>query len=397
MASRKKKKPPIYYFILSLTSILLIIGVVMISSASSVLAYDEHGDSFYFMWRQLVYAVVGLAAMGVAARLDRKWFKLLSPVSVGISVALLILVAILGRQGGGAIRWLTIGGFSFQPSEFAKLSVALFAADLLSRKRKDSHSVVGLGKIFGIPLAIIFALILAQPDLGTTIIAALIVLSILFMAGIRYRELFLINTIGAVGVVGLIALEPYRRARMLAFLDPWGDKLGNGFQLVQSLLALGSGGLMGAGLGLGRQKFGYLPAPHTDFIFAVIGEELGLQGTLGLILLYILLALAIMTVIRRCDDMFGKLLATGIGTMIIGQALVNIGGVTGVLPITGVPLPLVSFGGSSLVLTLASIGVLLNISSKKAGQKRGKKSKSTSMRRRDGGARLSGARAGRSA
>jgi cell division protein FtsW len=387
--NKRKSQPTIYYFIIIITAALLAIGLIMIASASSILAYQEYNDSFHFLWRQLGFGAVGLVCLLITSRMRRDWLKKISPIALGAAVIMLVAVLVLGEEINGAKRWLDIGGFPFQPSEFAKLAVIIFTAAILSRKRKNSDTLGSIAKPIGVPILIIAALIMKQPDLGTTLIILISVFSMLYLADIRLRELFGLAVTGILGVVGLIIIEPYRMARVTAFIDPWADARGNGFQLVQSLLALGSGGWTGVGLGMSRQKFGYLPAPFTDFIFAVIGEELGLIGTMAVVLLYILLAVAVVVVVRRQKDTFGRLLAGGIGTMIISQAFINIGGVTSVMPLTGVPLPLISYGGTSLMLTLASIGILLNLARQKTGRKKGVDRGNTDMRRRNGRARLS--------
>lgn len=392
MAQRKRaKKSPIYYLLLSLTSVLLAFGIVMIPSASSVVAYLGYKDSFFFLWRQLVYLGLGVISLFVFSRIDYRWLRKLGPLAIACTFVALAMVLVpgFGREAGGASRWIEMGGFKFQPSELAKLAVVLYAADVLARCGKKPLKLAELAKPLGIPFLIIAALIMKQPDLGTMLVIAISVFAMLFMANTRLRELMVLAVGSIAAVAVLIVVEPYRFARLTAFLDPWADPKKNGFQIIQSLLAFGSGGLFGVGLGLSRQKFGYLPAPYTDFIFAIIGEELGLPGTLTLVFIYILLALVIMAAVRRCDDRFGRLLGGGIGAMILSQAVINMGSVTGMLPITGIPLPLVSFGGTSLVLTMASIGILLNITAKIKNKKRGAKREDSNMRRGNGRPRIS--------
>lgn len=363
----------------------------MIPSASSVVAYLGYKDSFFFLWRQLVYLGLGVISLFVFSRIDYRWLRKLGPLAIACTFVALAMVLVpgFGREAGGASRWIEMGGFKFQPSELAKLAVVLYAADVLARCGKKPLKLAELAKPLGIPFLIIAALIMKQPDLGTMLVIAISVFAMLFMANTRLRELMVLAVGSIAAVAVLIVVEPYRFARLTAFLDPWADPKKNGFQIIQSLLAFGSGGLFGVGLGLSRQKFGYLPAPYTDFIFAIIGEELGLPGTLTLVFIYILLALVIMAAVRRCDDRFGRLLGGGIGAMILSQAVINMGSVTGMLPITGIPLPLVSFGGTSLVLTMASIGILLNITAKIKNKKRGAKREDSNMRRGNGRPRIS--------
>ena len=371
--------------------------MVMIASASSIVAYLEHEDSFHFLWRQGLFGLVGLVGLVFASRMRLSWFKRLSPIGMGVSVILLFAVLLTGEKAGGATRWLVVGGSQFQPSEFVKLAVVLFAADILSRRRANPTSLSGLIGPLGVPVLLLCGLILTEPDLGTTLIILVTVFSMFFLAEIKIRELLALAGGGAVAIGILIAAAPYRMARVTAFLDPWADARGIGFQLVQSQLALGSGKWTGVGLGMSRQKFGYLPAPHTDFIFSVIGEELGLVGTMTVVVLFMLLALAVVKIVRHTNDPFGKLLAGGIGSMIISQAFINIGGVISMMPMTGVPLPLVSSGGTSLMATLFAIGILLNLAQQRTGRKKVADREGVNMRRRNGRARLSRTSAGRSA
>lgn len=395
--SPKPRQPTVYYLIITLTAALLCFGLVMIASASSMIAYQEYDDSFFFLWRQTVYGVFGVAAMAAAAGARREWFKKLGPPLLVAAVLALLAVPILGEEVGGAKRWLAFSFFKFQPSELAKLAVILFAAELLSRKRKGAESLAGLMKPLGIPVMIIAGLIMIQPDLGTTIIILLSVFAMLYLANIRLRELLALAGVGLAGIAALISVDPERMSRVTIFRNPWADPKAEGYQLVQSLMALGSGGWTGVGLGLSRQKFGYLPAPYTDFIFAIIGEELGLLGTLSVVVLFLMFALAVITVIRRSEDAFGRLVAGGIGAMIVGQAFINIGGVTSSMPMTGVPLPLISFGGTSLIQTMFCIGILLNLAKSKSRKQKGVRSEGTNLRGRNSRPRLSRAGAGRSA
>ena len=276
----------------------------MIASASSVVAYLGHKDSFFFLWRQLAYISIGLTLLFITSRIDYRKLKKISLVGLILSVISLIMVFIpgIGMAAGGAQRWIVVGWLTIQPSEFAKLAVILYTADLLTRKKRQGLTLRDLAKPLGIPILIVSSLIMLQPDLGTLLIILISVFSLLLLSGIRLRELTLLGSTGSIVIFALIMYEPYRRARWLAFTDPWADPLKNGFQYIQALMAFGSGGLQGVGLGLSRQKFGYLPAPYTDFIFAVIGEELGLGGTLVVVLMFMLFALVALYTVRRCDD-----------------------------------------------------------------------------------------------
>ncbi|MDD3748929.1 MAG: stage V sporulation protein E [Bacillota bacterium] len=367
VVTRKRKSgasypPDIVIFLITLT--LLSIGVVMVFSASSVTARATYGDTYYFLKRQLAWAAIGVFAMIVTMQIDYdSWRKLAWPVLI---VALLLLLVVLVPGFGTAIRgsrrWLDIGPLTFQPSEVAKLAMVLFMASFLSNRIGKMHLFTrGLLPPL-IIVGIVFGLIVLEPDFGTagTVLAVSFVM--MFAAGASILHLASLAALGLPALGAMAIAAPYRARRFLAFLDPWEDPLGSGFHIIQSLLALGSGGLFGVGLGRSRQKFLYLPMQHTDFIFAIIGEELGFVGAAFVLILYFLFAWRGLRIAIATEDPFGKLLAVGITTMIVSQAIINIGVVSGALPITGITLPLISSGGSSLVTTLAAIGVLLNIS-----------------------------------
>jgi cell division protein FtsW len=343
---------------------LTMVGLVMVLSASSVSAFAEYGSSFLFFKRQLLYSVMGSVALLGAARLryqvwQRAWVPLL-----GLTFILLILVLhpSAGTVAGGAARWIQVGPVSLQPSELAKFAVVAACASILARNVKTLEKdpvrwIVPLVFIVGG----VSLLILLQPDLGTMMVIALTAFVLLFVAGVRLR--LLLSTAIVSGALGLALImgEGYRRTRFLSFLHPWSDPHHTGYQIVQSLIALGSGHLFGVGLGASRQKWMYVPNAHTDFIFAILGEELGLIGELVILALFGGLVYAGIRIALRAPDAFGRLLAGGITAWLGLQALVNLGAVTGLLPITGVPLPFVSFGGSSLIVSLAAVGVLLSI------------------------------------
>jgi cell division protein FtsW len=341
------------------------IGVVMVYSASSIVAADRYGDAAYFLKRQLVWVGLGGVAMLLAQRIYYVALRRITPVLLLLALAALILVLVpgVGRVAGGARRWISLGGpLSIQPAEAAKLALTLYLANFLTY-RADWLYDFRRGVLP--PLLItgmMFGLILAQPDLGSAMLIGMVTFVMLFVAGARLVHLAGLTVLGIPALLVAILGEDYRRRRLLAFLDPWADPQGAGFHIIQSLLALGSGGVLGVGLGNSRQKFFYLPERHTDFIFSILGEELGLIGTGAVIAMFALFAYRGFRVARRAPDQFGALLAAGITTMVIIQAVLNIGVTTGVLPITGVPLPFLSFGGSSLLFTMISAGVLLNIS-----------------------------------
>jgi cell division protein FtsW len=353
-----------YWLLLAVIGTLLTIGVVMVLSASSVFAYARTGDSYSYFKRQLLWVVAGLAVMLVASRVDyRRWRRLGAPLLVGATLGLLFVLVHPGAVSAyGATRWIAVApGVTVQPAEFAKLALLLFSADVLARKARLLGDVRHL-LVPVVPLTVMLAvLVMLEPDLGTTMLLCAIAFGILFVAG---TPLVLLGGIGSLGLaagLGLIMSADYRRVRFLSFMDPAADPQNGGYQFIQGRLALGSGGLLGVGLGASRQKWSYVPNAHTDFIFAIIGEELGLLGTLSIVLLFIAFAYGGVRVAQRAPDPFGRYLAGGITVWIVVQALVNIGAVVGVLPITGVPLPLVSFGGSSMLVLLAAAGMLLNI------------------------------------
>lgn len=346
------------------TLALISMGIIMVYSASAILSLERYNDPYFFLKRQLAWVFLGLSGMLFAARINyHALSKLLKPL---LFLTLLLLILVLfpqfGKEIAGARRWLRIGDFTLQPSEMTKLVFILYMADTLSRKREKIRSFA-----YGflpplIILGAIFILILLQPDLGTALIILVVILGMLFVSGVRLRHLFSLFLIALPSIWLLINKVGYRKRRILTFLDPWSDPRGAGFQIIQSLLALGSGGILGQGLGEGTQKLFYLPAPHTDFIFAVLGEELGFLGGMAVIILFGAFIYSGARIARRAPDLFGSLLALGITTWIGLQAMINIGVATGFLPTKGIPLPFISFGGSSLIFSLIGVGILLSIS-----------------------------------
>lgn len=342
---------------------LTIIGLVMVLSSSSPSAFARYGSSFLFFKRQLAYALVGAGAMWLTARMRYPaWERLCVPlllVTVGLLVAVLHPAA--GTVAGGSARWIQIGPVTIQPSEVAKLALVAFGAALLARRWRWLADVRQLALPLLPVLGVVAGLILLQPDMGTAIIIVASVGILVFAAGARLFHLA-VGVLGMGGLgFGLMYAEGYRWMRFISFMDPWADPQGSGYQTIQSLIALASGGPLGVGLGAGRQKWSYVPNAHTDFIFSIIGEELGLLGSLLVLALFGLLIWAGVRIAVRAPDAFGRLLAAGITGWFGTQALVNLGAVTGLLPITGVPLPFVSFGGSSLVVSMAAAGVLVSV------------------------------------
>jgi len=339
---------------------LVAFGLVMVYSATSASAALGNGDPMSYLKRQAVYAFIGIVLMAVASRFDYHRLRYFAPPLLLASLVLCAAVLVVGPSINGAHRWFIVGPASFQPSELAKLSLCLFAAIYLARRRAP-RTFGELLKPLGLLTALFCALIVVEPDLGTTITICGMMLAILLVAGVPIRLLVLASFL-ALGL-GLLAIymEPYRRARVFSFLDPWSDAQGAGFQIVQATIGIGSGGVTGAGLGEGVGKISYLPEAHTDMIFAVIGEELGLIGASLVIAAFALLALVGFRIAMRCQDPFGKLLAAGITALVCGQAAINLAAALGIAPLTGIPLPFVSYGGSSLVVLLGAVGILLNI------------------------------------
>ncbi|CAB4605890.1 unannotated protein [freshwater metagenome] len=361
--AERRQQANLYRGIIGLVSVLSLIGLVMILSASSVTALYENGSTWYQFQRQFIWLLLGVAALFLVQRIDYHRLVKFIPAALVITGVLMVLVLVpgLGVNVNGASRWLGWGQLRVQPSELVKLVMILFVADVLTRRAKqldDNRAVLW-------PILVVFfgfvALLMLQPNLGTTIILASIVLVMMFVGGIPGKPLgFLIA--GLVSGATLAAfLEPYRFRRLVAFVDPWADPLNTGFQTIQSQVSLANGGLLGTGLGAGRAKWGFLPEAHTDFIYAIIGEEAGLAGALMVIALVLGLGLLGVRTALRSSDRLGMLIATGVTAWILVQAFINVGAVVGVLPITGVPLPFVSAGGSSLVVTMAAVGVLLNV------------------------------------
>ncbi len=355
--------PPAAFALVGVIAALAVLGLVMVLSASSVQALRVHGSSWYFFNRQLLWVAIGTVAMLVTANVDyRRWRPLGAPLlAAALVLMVLVLMPGVGIRVGGSSRWLGHGPFRLQPSELAKLGLLLFTADLLTRRRDrvgDWRETVR--PVVGAYLATA-VLLLVQPDLGTALVTGAIVCGLLFLAGTPAGPMAVLAAGAAAATLLLAKVEPYRWRRMTSFLDPFADATNTGYQAAQGRVAMASGGLSGVGLGSSRAKWGFLPAAHTDFIFAIIGEELGLAGALVVVALFCGLALLGGLAALRAPDRFAMLLAGGVTAWVVAQAFVNIGAVVGLVPITGVPLPLVSSGGSSLVPVMAGLGMVVNI------------------------------------
>ncbi len=345
------------------TALLMAIGIVMIYSSSSIFAYEAYGDSAHYLKRHLLFMLIGSALSIFFMSFDYvKLRRFIKPFLL-ISVTLLVLVLIpgIGSAVGGARRWINFGFINFQPSEIAKMALIFYAADVLSRKQSD---IVNFMYGF-LPLMIVLGacllLILLEPDLGTAIAIGLLIFIMAFVAGARLKHIAAVS-LPAIPLFGLlIALKPYRLKRIFVFFNPWADPKGAGFQIIQSFIALGSGGILGVGLGHSQQKLFYLPEAHTDFIFSIIGEELGLLGTAAIIFLFIIFIYLGTYIAYKARDLFGQFLGFGLVAMIALQVVVNIAAVTGAIPTKGLPLPFISYGGTSLIYSMLSVALLLNI------------------------------------
>ncbi len=346
-----------------ITGIFLALGTVMVYSSSAIYAYENMGDSLLFLKRHVLFLALSIAGAVCFMSFDYRKLKKYSRGILMICLALLVFVAIpgLGSKAGGARRWFRFGAFSFQPSEMAKLGLIIYLADFLSRKKPYINKFL---QVLLPVLAVAGAtggLILLQPDLGTAVVIAFFTLILLFSAGLRWS--YILGSFAAAFPLFyfLIVKVPYRWRRVKIFLNPWQDARGTGFQLVQSFLALGSGGIFGAGLGMSKQKLFYLPEGHTDFIFSIIGEELGLIGTLSVTLLFAAFFWQGMRLVFKVEDPFGSFLALGIVSMIALEVIINIGVSIGALPTKGLPLPFISYGGSALFFHMIATGLLLNV------------------------------------
>ena len=375
-----------YHLVLTSSCLLLVVGLVMVFSASSVRSYATYGSLYTIAVKQGLFMVIGVAFMLVGSRLPIRWWRMAGPTLVLISVALLILVLVpgVGRRVDGATRWIPLpGGFNLQPSELAKLGLLLWGADLLVRK----HKLLIEWKHLFIPLVPaaggIILLVMLEPDMGTAIVVISITTALLWVVGTPMR--YFAGFVAVIGVLGTIlaVTEPYRLQRLTSFLHPFDDAHNTGFQAVQGLYALSSGGWVGLGLGASREKWiGGLPNAHTDFIFAIIGEELGLLGTLTVLVLFSTLVFGGVRVANRSTDPFARLAATGVTAWIAAQSLVNIGAVIGMVPITGIPLPFLSFGGSALISICIAIGLLLCLARQEPGAAQALADRRNSVRRR---------------
>jgi len=353
-----------YYFLFIITLILSIIGVVMISSASIPVGERYFNDSYWFIRRQVIWWIISFPCFLIASRIDYKKYRKFSNFFILIVLGMLALVLIPGFsiESGGAKRWLDLWFFSPQPSEFTKLALVFFFSDHLGRRYIKNPGIKRILWPSFCVLCLVTILIFLEPDLSTVIVIWLIIFIIMFVGEVRLKHMISLGFIGALVTTGYMFLEDYRRERILAFFNGSSEGGGFNFQINQSLIALGSGNILGLGLGNSVQKYSYLPEAQTDFIFAIIGEELGLIGTLLIVILFLLFAVFGIRVCLKTNDYYGRVLAAGLTSLITVPAIINISVVIGLIPVTGLTLPFISFGGSSLLLSMVSVGVLLNIS-----------------------------------
>ncbi len=356
-----EKNSPFDFSLLSIVLILIFFGLIMIYSASAIWAAQRLGQSFYFLKRQLFWAIFGVTAMGLISRIDYNRYreKILPILSVTV---IGLLWALLGHKVGGARRWIKIGPLGIEPSEFAKISCIVILSYYLDKKRSRLRSPIAGLLIPAILLSPIIFLISKEPDLGTPVLIFTVALGLLFAAGVKLRHILALLSLSIPVIAYELIRFPYRRARILNFLSPFHDAKNTGYQLAQSLIAVGRGGVFGQGLGASNIKLMYLPTPHTDFIFPILCEELGLLGAVGLIGLFVFFAIKGTQIAKNAPNLFGSLLAAGITWLISLQAFFNMAMSIGLLPTKGIPIPFVSFGGSSLLASLIGVGILLNIS-----------------------------------
>ena len=360
-----KKKHMDYLLFISVI-LISIFGIIMIYSASSIWSEFKYQDAFKYVKQQGLFFGVGILAMLFASKIDLNFFKKKANLILGICFILLILVLIpgIGTVRNGSRSWFGIGGLGVQPSEFAKLGLIIFTSKYLARNQKNMGDIKkGALPIFLI-IGIFFVLIMLEPDFGTAMVMALTLIALIFASGLKISFFVKLGVLGLAGIVGLIIAAPYRMARIVSFLNPWSDPLGSGYQIIQSLYAIGPGGLLGQGFLNSRQKHFYLPEPQTDFIFSIISEEFGFLGVLIVCGFFFFIFYRMLRIALRSNDLFSKYLAFGLASLLFIQASLNLAVVVGLIPVTGVTLPFFSYGGSSLLISMISVGLVLNVSRK---------------------------------
>ncbi len=358
------KKSPADFIIIFAVTLLTSIGIVMVFSASQYSAGIRFNDDFHFLKSQLQWSVIGMVIMAIASKIHYKKIQRYANLILIVCVILLSVIFIpgIGVEYNGATRWIGIGSHTIQPSEIAKIGIIIFMANSLAQKKEDIRTLTRGIIPYILLTGIISGLIVLEPDLSTSVLIAAVIFAMLFVAGANLKYIALLGSIALPALIWLVMAAEYRLERFTSFLDPWADMAGDGYQIIQSLLALGSGGIFGQGLGNGKQKLLYIPEPQNDFIFAHIGEELGLIGTTTILILFILLIWRGIRIALHAPDMFASLYSAGFIFLIAFQVIINVGVATSLLPVTGMPLPFISAGGSSLVFLLGGMGILLNIS-----------------------------------
>ncbi len=358
-----KKKHMDYLLFISVI-LISIFGIIMIYSASSIWAEFKYQDAFKYVKQQGLFFVIGILAMLFASKIDLEFLKKKANLILGICFILLVLVLIpgIGTVRNGSRSWFGIGGLGVQPSEFAKLGLIIFASKYLARNQKSMGDIKkGALPIF-LVIGIFFVLIMLEPDFGTAMVMALTLIALIFASGLKISFFVKLGVLGLAGIVALIIAAPYRMARIVSFLNPWSDPLGSGYQIIQSLYAIGPGGLLGQGFLNSRQKHFYLPEPQTDFIFSIISEEFGFLGVLIVCGFFFFIFYRMLRIALRSNDLFSKYLAFGLASLLFIQAALNLAVVVGLIPVTGVTLPFFSYGGSSLLISMISVGLVLNVS-----------------------------------
>ena len=360
-----KKKHMDYLLFISVI-LISIFGIIMIYSASSIWAEFKYQDAFKYVKQQGLFFVIGILAMLFASKIDLEFLKKKANLILGICFILLVLVLIpgIGTVRNGSRSWFGIGGLGVQPSEFAKLGLIIFASKYLARNQKSMGDIKkGALPIF-LVIGIFFVLIMLEPDFGTAMVMALTLIALIFASGLKISFFVKLGVLGLAGIVALIIAAPYRMARIVSFLNPWSDPLGSGYQIIQSLYAIGPGGLLGQGFLNSRQKHFYLPEPQTDFIFSIISEEFGFLGVLIVCGFFFFIFYRMLRIALRSNDLFSKYLAFGLASLLFIQAALNLAVVVGLIPVTGVTLPFFSYGGSSLLISMIGVGLVLNVSRK---------------------------------
>lgn len=358
------KKKHIDYFLFISVIIICIFGIIMIYSASSIWSEFKYQDAFKYVRQQSIFFVAGIGIMLLASKINLDFVRKKSNLILGICFILLVLVLIpgIGTVRNGSRSWFGIGGFGIQPSEFAKLGLIIFTAKYLANNQKNMSDVKkGALPIF-LVIGVFFLLIMLEPDFGTSMVIALTLIALIFISGLKISFFVKLGVLGLAGIVALIIAAPYRMARIVSFLNPWSDPLGSGYQIIQSLYAIGPGGLLGQGFLNSRQKHFYLPEPQTDFIFSIISEEFGFLGVLIVCGFFFFIFYRMLKIALKANDLFKKYLAFGLAFGIFIQAALNLAVVVGLIPVTGVTLPFFSYGGSSLLISMISVGLVLNVS-----------------------------------